>query len=73
MFGIKSSGCFMIGTVFGFLIAAVLGVIIFFYFHPDLQEKNAEKVEKVWNKVKDNGDHYIKTIKKAPVRKTVSK
>lgn len=67
MFGFTSSGCFILGIILGFILAAIVGVFCIFYFNPDFKNKSIEQVEYFWQKIKDNVDDSIDSVKKAPV------
>ena len=66
MFGFTSSGCFILGIIFGFILAAAVGVACVFYFNSDFKSKTVTQVEFYWNKVKNNVDNSIDAVKKAP-------
>ena len=67
MLGLTSSGCFITGTVFGFILAAILGGACIFFFNPDLKNKTINRIEEVWNGVKQQVDGSISAAKNAPV------
>ena len=66
MFGIKSSGCFILGIIMGFILALALGGVCVLFFNPQFRAKAVGKVEKVWGSVKDSVDDSIDAVKKAP-------
>ena len=39
MFGIKSSGCFILGIIMGFILALALGGVCVLFFNPQAAEK----------------------------------
>ena len=66
MFGFTSSGCFIIGVIFGFILAAILAVGAVFFFNTDLRREGITYVESFWSKVKNSVDDSIDAAKKAP-------
>ena len=66
MFGIKSSGCFILGIIMGFILALALGGVCVLFFNPQFRAKAVGKIERVWGTVKDSVDDSIDAVKKAP-------
>lgn len=66
MFGIKSSGCFIIGIMTGFIIALFLGTACIFFFNPSIKQKTLDHVEQIWKKIKSNVDDSLDAAKNAP-------
>lgn len=66
MLGIKSSGCFIIGIVTGFILALFVGTACICYFNPDIKQKTLTRVEEIWAKIKSNVDGSIDAAKNAP-------
>ena len=66
MFGIKSSGCFIIGIITGFIIALFLGTACVFFFNPSIKQKTLDHVEQIWRKIKSNVDDSLDAAKNAP-------
>lgn len=66
MFGFTSSGCFIIGVIFGFILAAILAVGAVFFFNTDLRREGITYVESFWSKVKNSVDDSIDAAKKTP-------
>lgn len=66
MLGIKSSGCFIIGIIMGFILALFVGTACLCYFNPDIKQKTLTRVEEIWSKIKSKVDGSIDAAKKAP-------
>lgn len=66
MLGIKSSGCFIIGIIIGFILALFVGTACLCYFNPDIKQKTLTRVEEIWSKIKSKVDGSIDAAKKAP-------
>lgn len=66
MFGITSSGCFVMGIIIGFILALIIGAACIFHFNPNIKKTALTKVESVWGEVKSNVDSSIDAAKKAP-------
>ena len=66
MLGIKSSGCFIIGIMTGFVLALFLGAGFVFYFNPDIKQKTLTRVEEIWDRIKKQVDHSLGAAKNAP-------
>ena len=67
MFGLTSSGCFITGIVFGFILAAVLGISCIFFFTPEIKNTTINRIEEIWGNVKKQVDGSISAAKNAPV------
>ncbi|MBR7139160.1 MAG: hypothetical protein IKD44_06405 [Lentisphaeria bacterium] len=65
MLGIKSSGCFIIGIITGFILALVLGIVCVCFFNPTFKEKTLTHVEIIWKKIKNNVDDSLDAAKNA--------
>ena len=67
MFGLTSSGCFITGVVFGFILAAFLGISCIFFFNPEIKNSTLNRIEEIWGNVKKQVDGSISAAKNAPV------
>ena len=59
MLGCTGTGCFVIGIVTGFILAAILGLFIVFHFNPDARESTLSSVRQVWTSVKSGVDNTL--------------
>ena len=66
MLGIKSSGCFIIGILTGFILAFFAGIVCICYFNPDIKHKTVTRVEEIWKSIKSGVDGSIDAAKNAP-------
>jgi len=61
MLGCTGTGCFVVGIVTGFILAGVLGLLIFFHFNPDVRESSLSAVRRVWTSVRSGVDSTLDT------------
>ena len=59
MLGCTGTGCFFVGVVLGFILAGLLGLVIFFGFNPDARESAFSAVRQVWTAVKGGVDNTL--------------
>ena len=71
MFGIKSSGCFIMGIVTGFILALIAGTVCICYFNPSIKEKTLGQLEAYWKNIKTGVDNSLDAAKRAPTAEPV--
>ena len=61
MLGCTGTGCFVVGIVTGFILAAILGLFIFFHFNPDVRDSTLSTVRQIWTSVRSGVDSTLDT------------
>ena len=61
MLGCTGTGCFVVGIVTGFILAAILSLFIFFHFNPDVRDSTLSTVRQIWTSVRSGVDNTLDT------------
>ena len=68
MLGCTGTGCFIVGIVTGFILAGLLGLLIFFHFNPDVRDSTLSAVRQIWTSVRSGVDNTLDTPAKPAAR-----